>query len=339
MTTASPHLEHTLDVPEPMHAILQSGYGSTDVMKLGTLMRPQPKAGEVLVQVRAAGLDRGTWHMMTGRPYLMRVMGFGFSAPKNPVPGLDLAGTVVEVGEGVTRFRAGDLVFGIGQGSFAEYTCAREDKLLLKPASLSFEQAAVLSVSGLTALQSLRAGGVREGDRALVVGASGGVGTFVVQIAKALGAKVTGVCSTSKVETVRALGADHVSDYSREDFSEGATRYDLILDIGGNTPLARLRRVMTSAGRLVFVGGENGGDWTAGFGRNLRALALNLFVSQRFIMHTTREHFEGLVELAALAEAWKIAPVIDRQVPLPGVPEAMRALEAGRVCGKVVVMV
>lgn len=322
-----------------MQAIIQTGYGSTEVLQLGTIPRPQPKAGEVLVRVHAAALDRGTWHLMTGRPYLMRVMGFGFSAPNNPVPGLDLAGTVVEVGDGVTRFRAGDLVFGLGRGSFAEYACAREDKLAHKPASLSFEQAAALGVSGLTALQALRAGGVREGERVLIIGASGGVGTFMVQIAKALGAEVTGVCRTSKVDTVRAIGADHVIDYTREDFSDGAQTYDLIMDIGGNTPLVRLRRSMTETGRLVFVGGESGGDLTGGFGRNLRALALNPFGKQRFIMHTTHEHCAGLGDLAALSDARKLAPVIDRRVPLTRVTEAMRDLEVGRVCGKVVVTV
>lgn len=335
--TALPHLEHALSDRQPMRAIVQSGYGSTDVLQLGSIARPQPKAGEVLVRVHAAGLDRGTWHLMTGRPYLMRVMGFGFSTPKEPVPGLDLAGTVVEVGEGVTRFRVGDHVLGIGQGSFAEYARAREDRLVLKPSSLCFEHAAVLSVSGITALQSLRAGGVREGERVLIIGASGGVGTFMVQLAKAFGAHVTGVCSTSKVATVRALGADHVIDYTRDDFSDGATKYDLIMDVGGNTPLRRLRRAMTSTGRLVFVGGENGGDWTAGFGRNLHALALNPFGAQRFIMHTTREHYESVAELVALSVSHRIEPVVDRQVPLALLTEAMRELEAGRVCGKVVV--
>lgn len=322
-----------------MQAIIQTGYGPADVLQLGTLARPVPKDDEVLVRVHAAALDRGTWHMMTGRPYLMRVMGFGFSAPNNPVPGLDLAGTVVAVGDLVTRFRTGDPVFGIGRGSLAEYTCAREDKLVHKPASLSFEQAAALSVSGLTALQALRAGGARDGERVLIIGASGGVGTFMVQLAKLFGAEVTGVCSTSKVDAVRAIGADHVIDYTREDFSDGTQRYDLILDLGGNTPLARLRRALTDAGRLVFVGGENGGDLTGGFARNLHGLALNPLGKQRFIVHSTREHFEGLQDLATLSAARKLAPVIDRRVPLAEVTAAMRDLEAGRVCGKVVVTV
>jgi 2-desacetyl-2-hydroxyethyl bacteriochlorophyllide A dehydrogenase len=324
---------------ETMRAILQAGYGSAEVLRVAATERPKPRDGEVLVQVNAAGLDRGTWHLMTGRPYLMRIMGFGFLAPKNPVPGLDLAGTVVEVGPNVTRFRIGDTVFGIGQGSFAEYTRAREDKLAHKPPSLSFEQAAVLGVSGITALNALDAGRVQAGERVLIVGASGGVGTFAVQIAKALGAEVTGVCSTAKVETVRSIGADHVLDYTQSDFADGAKRFDLILDIGGNTPLPRLRRALTETGRLVFVGGENGGDWSAGFGRQLQAFALAPFVRQRFAMLMAREHFSELERLAALVEAGKLSPVIDRRCPLASVPDALRDLEAGRVCGKVVVSI
>jgi NADPH:quinone reductase-like Zn-dependent oxidoreductase len=331
--------EQNIDRRETMRAILQAGYGSTEVLRLATTERPKPREGEVLVQVRAAGLDRGTWHLMTGRPYLMRIMGFGFLAPNCPVPGLDLAGTVTEVGPNVTRFQVGDAVFGIGQGSFAEYTRAREDKLAHKPPSLSFEQAAVLSVSGGTALGGLDAGQVQAGERVLIIGASGGVGTFAVQIAKALGAEVTGVCSTAKVDAVRSIGADHVVDYTRGDFADGAKHYDLILDIGGNTPLPRLRRALTKTGRLVFVGGENGGDITAGFGRQLQALALAPFVRQRFVMLMAREHFSYFERLAALVEAGKLSPLIDRQCPLDSVPDALRDLEAGRVCGKVAVSI
>ncbi len=323
-----------------MRAILQSRYGSTDVLQLGATARPKPGEGEVLVQVHAAGLDRGTWHLMTGRPFLMRLMGFGFLAPNNPVPGLDLAGTVVEVGAKVTRFRVGDSVFGIGFGSFAEYARAREDKLAHKPASLSFEQAAVLGVSGVTALGGLHdAGNVKAGERVLIIGASGGVGTYAVQIAKAAGAEVTAVCSTAKVGVVRSIGADHVIDYTQRDFADGALRYDLVLDIGGNTPLARLRRTLTRTGRLVFVGGEQGGDWSAGFGRQLRAFALAPFVRQRFVMLMSREHFADLERLSALVEAGRLAPVIDRRCPLSSVADAMRDLEMGKVCGKVVVTV
>lgn len=322
-----------------MLAILQSAYGTTDVLRVGTTDRPAPTEGEVLVRVQAAGLDRGTWHVMTGRPYLMRVMGFGFARPKNSIAGLDLAGTVVEVGAGVTRFRVGDDVFGIGIGSFAEYARAREDKLVHKPARLSFEQAAVLGVSGGTALQAIDKGGLAAGEHILVIGASGGVGTFAVQLAKARGARVTGVCRTEKVDVVRSIGADHVIDYTRHDFADGSVTYDLILDIGGNTPLSRLRRAMTQTGRLVFVGNEHGGDWTAGFDRQLLALLLSPFTRQRFYSLMTEEHASHLEPLAALADAGQLVPVIDRRAPLAGVADALRDLEAGRVRGKVVVAV
>ncbi len=322
-----------------MQALLQSGYGSTEVFSVGTAPRPKPAPSEVLVQVRAAGLDRGTWHLMTGRPYLMRIMGFGFWAPKSPVPGLDVAGTVVEVGANVTRWRVGDEVFGIGRGTFAEFACAPEDKLALKPAALSFEEAAVLAVSGGTALQGLReAGGLVAADRVLIVGASGGVGTYAVQLAKAMGAEVTGVCRTSKLEMLRALGADHVIDYTERDFADGSVRYDLVLDIGGNTPVRRLRRALAPAGRLVFVGGENAGDWSAGFERQLFGALLGLFVKQRFIMLMVREHGSYFEQLARYAQAGQLKPVIDRRCPLQAVAEAMRDLEAGRVTGKVVIV-
>ncbi|MEY4512361.1 MAG: hypothetical protein RLZZ450_4483 [Pseudomonadota bacterium] len=328
------------DAHPPMRAVVQSGYGSSDVLRVGTLARPRAGAGEVLVQVRAAGLDRGTWHLMTGRPYLMRIMGFGFFAPKNPVPGLDVAGTVVEVGPNVTRFRVGDAVFGIARGSFAEYAPALEDKLAHKPTNLSFEHAAVLSVSGSTALQSLRdAGKLQAGERVLIVGASGGVGSYAVQLAKHFGAEVTGVCSSKKVEFVRGLGADHVIDYTQRDFADGGTQYDLILDIGGNTPLSRLRRTLTAAGRLVFVGGEDGGDWSAGFGRQLLALALSPFVRQRFAMVMAREHYADFEQLAALTASGALTPAIDRQCDLAGVVEALRDREAGKVRGKVLITV
>lgn len=324
----------------PMRALVQSGYGSTDVLRVGSLACPRAEEGEVLVQVQAAGLDRGTWHLMTGRPYMMRLMGFGFSAPKCPVPGLDVAGTVVEVGPKVTRFRVGDAVFGIAQGSFAECARAREDKLALKPSSVSFEQAAVLSVSGSTALQSLRdVGNLQAGERVLIIGASGGVGTFAVQLAKHFGARVTGVCCTSKVELVRGLGADRVIDYTQRDFADGTESYDLILDIGGNTPLARLRRALTATGRLVFVGSENTSNWSGGFGRPLWAMTIAPFVRQRFSMLMAREHHSYFEQLGALVESGALTAAIDRRIGLDGVAEALRDLEAGKVRGKVVVSV
>src|SRR3954447_9298174 len=246
-----------------MRAITQKVFGSADVLHLEHVDRPVIASDELLLQVRAAGLDRGTWHFMAGQPYLFRLMGAGLRRPKNPVPGLDVAGTVVATGADVTRFEVGDDVFGIGKGAFAEYACAREDKLALKPASLTFDQAAVVSISGLTALQSLRdIGRVEPGQRVLIVGASGGVGTYAVQIAKASGAEVTGVCSTGKLDLVRSLGADHVIDYTEDDFAEGSPSYDLILDIGGNSSLTRLRRALSRTGTLILVGGEDGDRWT-----------------------------------------------------------------------------
>lgn len=325
--------------PAPIRALLQSGYGSTEVLSVGSVPARRPGLGEVVVAVKAAGIDRGTWHLMTGRPYLMRLMGFGLWAPKQPVAGLDLSGTVIELGAGVTRFRVGDEVFGIGQGSFTELTIAREDKLAKKPGALSFEEAAVLGVSGLAALQALtEAGQLERGERVLVIGASGGVGTFVVQIAKALGAHVSAVCSEKKLEFVRSLGADVVYDYGAHDFTRSGERYDLVLDVGGGRPVSHLRRVMTQAGRLVFVGNEHGGDWTAGFGRQLYALLLAPFVRQRFVPFLAKEHFAGLERLAALADAGKLRPAIDRQVTLEGVAGALRAMQAGEVRGKVVVL-
>ncbi len=324
----------------PMRAVLQSGYGSLDVLRVGTSARPRPSDGEVILRVHAAGVARGDWHMLTGRPYLMRVMGFGFLGPKSPIPGFDVAGTVVEVGSKVTRFAVGDEVFGIARGAFAEYAAAREAKLARKPGGVSFEDAAVSAVSGITALQALRdAGHLVPGQRVLVVGASGGVGSFAVQLARAMGAAVGGVCSAAKLELVRTLGAREVFDYAKADFTDGTRHWDLVLDVGGNTPLARLRRTMTPSGRLVFVGGENGGDWTAGFGRPLGAMLLGLFVEQSFAMHATREVAEDIERIAAHLESGALKPPIDRRIGLDGVSEALRDLEAGLVRGKVVVVV
>lgn len=320
-----------------MQALLQSGYGSTDVLRIDTIARPTAGPGEVIVKVEAAGIDRGTWHLMTGRPYLMRMMGFGFFAPKQSIPGLDLAGTVVEVGPGVTRFRMGDEVFGIGKGSFAELARADENKLARKPAGLSFAEAAVLAVSGVTAIQAMDAANVTAGDRVLVIGASGGVGTYAVQIAKALGADVTGVASTSKLDVVRAAGADRVVDYTTTDFTETAERYDVILDMGGNTPLRRLRRALSPTGRLVFVGGEHGGDWTAGFGRQLLAMVISPFVRQRFVNLLSKEHFSHMERVSKLVENKQLAPFIDRRIALHEIPGALLDLEAGRVRGKIAV--
>lgn len=323
-----------------MQAIVQEGYGTTDVFRHGRTPLPEIAEDEVLVKVHAAGLDRGTWHMMAGRPYLMRVIGFGFRRPKNAVPGIDVSGTVAAVGARVTRFSPGDEVYGMSRGSFAGYAAAREDKLAPKPANLSFEQAAVVPISAGTALQALTdAGRVRSGQQVLVIGASGGVGTYAVQLAKAFGAEVTGVCSTSKLDRLRALGADHVLDYTQDDFTDGALRYDLVLDIGGNLPLRRLRRALTPDGTLVVVGGEEGGRVTGGFGRSLRAPLLSRFVGQRLTMLASKERSSDLERLNQLLEDGTVVPHIDRTFPLEQVPHAMRHLQSGAVFGKVAITV
>jgi NADPH:quinone reductase-like Zn-dependent oxidoreductase len=323
-----------------MRAIVQTEYGSAGVLRIAEIDRPAIGDDEVLVRVHAAGLDRGTWHLMAGQPYLMRVMGFGLRAPKNRVPGLDVAGTVVAIGANVTRFAIGDEVFGVSRGSFAEYACAREDKLAPKPTNLTFDQAAVVAISGLTAIQGVcDVGRVQAGQRVLIIGASGGVGTYAVQIAKAFGAEVTGVCSTAKLDLVRSLGADHVIDYTQDDFASEPERYDLILDLGGNSSLSRLRRALTASGTLVIVGGENGGRWTGGLGRPLRAVALSPFVRQRLVMKTPKEHYADLERLARLIEAGEVTPVIERTYPLQQAPDAMRHLQAGHARGKLVISV
>ena len=321
-----------------MRAVVQEGYGGVDVWRLDRVPRPVMADNEVLIQVRAAGLDRGTWHMMSGRPYLMRVIGFGFRGPKNPVPGLDVSGTVVTVGPAVTRFSPGDEVFGVAKGSFAEYAAALESKLALKPSSLTFEQAAVVPISAMTALQGLTdVGKIEAGQQVLVIGASGGVGSYAVQLAKAFGAQVTGVASTAKLDLVRSLGADHVIDYTREDFADGTRHYDLVLDIGGNPKLSRLRRALTPTGAAVIVGGEGGGKVTGGFGRTLRAPLVSLFVRQRLAMLVNKERGSDLERLAPLLESGAVVPSIDRSYPLEQVTDAMDHLVAGRVRGKVAI--
>jgi NADPH:quinone reductase-like Zn-dependent oxidoreductase len=277
---------------------------------------------------------------MTGLPYPIRLAGYGLRAPKNPVLGMDVAGVVEAVGDDVTRFRPGDEVFGIGKGSFAEYTRALESKLAPRPAKLSFEQAAVLAISGLTALQGVRdRGHVAPGQEALIIGASGGVGTYALQLAKAFGAEVTGVCSTAKVEMVRSIGADHVIDYTQEDFAAGEHRYDVILDIGGNAPLSRLRRALAPKGTLVIAGGETGGRWLGGTDRQLRALVLSRFVDQKLTTFIASENHEDMLVLKELVEAGKITPVIDRTYPLSETADAIRYLETMRARAKVIITV
>ena len=323
-----------------MKAIVQHTYGEPDVLRLQDVDDPSPAADEVLVRVHAAGVDRGVWHLVTGTPYPVRLAGYGLRAPKNPVPGRDVAGVVEAVGEDVTRFRVGDAVFGVAKGSFAELARAREDKLAPKPANLGHEQAAVVAVSGVAALRAVRDHGhISPGQQVLVIGASGGVGTYAVQLAKAFGAEVTGVCSTTKVDLVSSLGADRVIDYSREDFAAGERRYDVILDIGGNSTLRRLRRALTPKGTLVIVGGETGGRFLGGFDRQIRAMLLSPFVGQRLGTFVSSESAENLVALKELIEAGKVAPVIDRTFPLAEAPDAIRYVEQGRARGKVAITI
>jgi NADPH:quinone reductase-like Zn-dependent oxidoreductase len=324
---------------DQMRAVVQDRYGTAAVLRLENIARPEVGDQEVLVRVHAAGLDRGTWHLMTGKPYLMRVAGLGFRGPKDRVPGRDLAGTVAAVGSGVSRFEVGDEVYGVGRGSFAEYAVVRADRLAHKPTILSFEQAAVVPVSAATALQALTDHGHLEpGQRVLVIGASGGVGSYAVQLAKALEAEVTAVASSGKLDLVRSLGADHVIDYTREDFADSG-QYDLVLDIAGNPGLRRLRRALTPTGTAVIVGGEDGGDLTGGMNRTLRALVLSRFVSQRFANFINKERASDLDRLTTFIDAGQVTPSIDRTYRLDQVPEAMGHLAAGEVRGKVAIII
>jgi len=323
-----------------MRAIVQDRYGSADALELRDIGQPEIAGDEVLVRVHAAGVDRGVWHLMTGLPYPVRMAGYGIRAPKTPVPGTDVAGVVAAVGHEVTGFQAGDEVFGTGHGTFAEYVRAPESKLAPKPANLTFEQAAAVALSGQTALQGLRdRGRVQPGQKVLITGASGGVGTFAVQLAKAFGAQVTGVCSTTKADLVRSIGADHVIDYTHEDFADGKQRYDMILDIGGNSSLSRLRRALAPTGTLVIAGGETGGRWLAGNDRQLRALLLSRFVDQKLTTFISTQNHQDLIVLTELIEAGKITPVIDRTYPLSEAPKAIRYLEQGHARGKIVITV
>jgi NADPH:quinone reductase-like Zn-dependent oxidoreductase len=320
-----------------MKAITQNRYGSADVLELRDIDPPAAGDHEVVVRVQAAGLARGVVHVMTGEPYLMRLVGFGLVKPKNQVLGMDVAGTVTQTGARVTRFKVGDQVFGIAKGSYAEYAVAREDKLTLKPENLSFEQAAAMAVSGLTALRALDVAGVTAGSSVLVVGASGGVGTYAVQIAVARGATVSGVASGSKADLVTALGARHVIDYAREDFADGSHTYDVVVDIGGMTPVSRLRRAVQPRGTLVIVGGESDSRWSPGMGRQLVAAAMSPLVSQRLTSIMNKEHYSGLDRLAKLAATGDVAPRIERSYSLAEVPDAIRQLQAGTVRGQIVI--
>jgi NADPH:quinone reductase-like Zn-dependent oxidoreductase len=321
-------------------AIVQNVYGNPDVLSLQDVPQPVPGAGEVLIKVRAAGVDQGVWHLMTGRPYLVRLFGFGVKRPKVPVRGREVAGVVEAVGAAVTRFGPGDEVFGTCEGSFAEYVCAKEQLLALKPAKLTFEEAAAAPVSAVTALQAVRdAGKVAAGQKVLVIGAGGGVGSFAVQIAKDFGAEVTGVCSTGKVDLVRTLGTDHIIDYTRDDFARAGVLYDVIIDTAGNRPLSVLRRALGPAGILVIVGGEGGGPVTGGFERSMLAPLASIFSGRKFKGLAAKENHQDLEALAALFEAGRVKPAVDKVYPLAEAPAAIAYLHEGHVRGKVVVRV
>jgi NADPH:quinone reductase-like Zn-dependent oxidoreductase len=324
-----------------MKAMTQDRYGSAEVLRLAEVDPPTIRDDQVLVRVRAAGVHPGDWHLMTGTPYLVRAVS-GLRKPKTRVPGMDVAGQVEAVGKDVTRFRPGDEVFGSGEGGFAEYARARESRLAPKPAGITFEQAAVVPTSGVTALQGLRdKAGVRSGQRVLVIGAGGGVGTFAVQIATSYGAEVTGVCSTGKVDLVRSIGAAHVIDYTREDFTQRDDRYDVILDTAGNRPLSQLRRALSPGGTLVLVGGEGGGGrWFGGaLSASLRASLMSLFVRQRLRMFLAMTRAKDLLALKELIEAGKVTPVIDRSYPLDRTPDAIHYLAQWHARGKVVISI
>jgi NADPH:quinone reductase-like Zn-dependent oxidoreductase len=325
-----------------MKAVVQDVYGPAGVLGLCEIDRPAIGEDEVLVRVCAAGVDPGVWHLMTGEPYLVRAMGFGLRKPKVAVRGRDLAGVVEAAGAGVTRFGPGDQVYGTCEsGSFAEYAAAPQKRLAAKPANLSFEQAAVVPISGVTALQGVRdCGRMQRGQQVMVIGAAGGVGSFAVQIAKALGARVTGVCSTSKARLVRSLGADDVIDYTHDEIDCNGGRYDLIIDTAGNRRLSLLRRAMTPHGTLVLVGGEHGGGRVlGGFDRQLRAPLVSMFVRQRLRGLVAKERAEDLEALTRLIESGAVTPVIDRTYALADAPDAIRYLAEGHAAGKVAVTV
>jgi NADPH:quinone reductase-like Zn-dependent oxidoreductase len=323
-----------------MKAIVQDRYGSADVLELKDVDRPEIGDDDVLVRVLAASAHIGDWHFMTGLPYLFRIAGSGLRAPKTHVRGIDMAGCIEAVGRRVKQFQQGDEVFGTCNGSFAEYARARKGEVVPKPVNLTFEQAATVPTSGSTALQALRdVGNVKPGQTVLIIGAAGGVGSFAVQIAKAFGAHVTGVCSTSKLDLVRSLGADEVIDYTRDDFAETGQRHDLILDIAGNRSLSHLRRALAPEGTLVIVGGEGGGRWFGGIDRQLRASVLSPFVSQKLGTFVAKADGEKLNVLKQLIEAGKVTPLIEKTYALSDVPEPIRHLEEGHARGKVAITV
>ena len=319
-----------------MKAIVQARYGSPDVLQLKDADKPAVQDDEVLVRVRAAAVNIGDWHLLRGMPYVVRLVA-GPRRPRREIPGLDIAGQVETVGANVQQFRPGDEVFGWCKGAFAEYACAPASNLLPKPSNLTLEQSAAVGDSAFTALAAVRdQGKVQPGHRVLINGASGGVGTFAVQIAKAFGANATGVCSTSNLDLVRSIGADQVIDYTREDFVQIGQRYDVMLDLVGSRSLSDCRRALTPRGTYVVVGVKDMGRWL-GLGRQFKALLLSPFVRQRMRVFVVRHNSEDLAVLKELVEAGKVVPVIDRRYALSDVPEALRYQGEGHARGKSVI--
>lgn len=326
---------------EMMTAVVQECYGAEPEAVLNTARLARPSIGrrEVLVRVRASSVDRGTWHLMAGLPYAVRPVS-GLRRPRLPNPGRNIAGVVEVVGSEVNGFAPGDEVYGTAAAAFAEYAATRPERIAPKPAGLTFEEAATVPVSALTALQAVRdKGKVQEGQHVLITGAAGGVGTFTVQLAHAFQARVTAVASTAKLDAVQALGADHVIDYTCEDFLAGPRRYDAIIDIAGNRSLRDLRRVLAPHGRLVITGGESNGRWLGGTDRQLRAQMLSPFTAQHLGTFISSEHSDGLRDLTTLIDTGTLSPVVDRVYPLAETAAAVRHLLAGRVTGKLALTV
>jgi NADPH:quinone reductase-like Zn-dependent oxidoreductase len=322
-----------------MKAIVQDEYGTADNLVLVDIDRPEARDGEVLVRVHAASVFIGDWHVITGLPYAIRPK-LGLSRPKARVRGQEMAGTVEAIGEGVARIHVGDEVYGTCEGAFAEYVSVREGLLAAKPANLSFEQAATVAITGTSALQAVRdKGGVTKGQSVLIIGAAGGVGTFAVQIAKAIGARVTGVGNTAQLEVMRSIGADEVVDYTQDDFAKMGRHWDVIVETAGARPIAELRRALTPRGTLVIVGGEGGGKWVGKAGRMVQAPMMSPFVKQKLTTLAVKHNGADLVVLKDLIEAGKVMPVIGRTYQLNQVPDAIRDLEQRRTQGKSVVIV
>ena len=333
-----------IETGEPhMKAVVYTDYGSPDVLEIRDIKRPVPNDDQVLIRVRAASINPLDWHYIEGTPYIMRAFGVGLRKPKDPRLGVDMAGEVEAIGKNVTQFKPGDEVFGGRNGAFAEYVCARADRAIaLKPSNITFEQAASVPIAAITALQGLRdKGHISPGQKVLINGASGGVGTFAVQIAKSWGAEVTGVCSTRNLDLVRSLGADHVIDYTKEDFTKGEQRYDVILDNVGTQPLSGFKRALVPNGICVMIGGggPNDGGLIGPMARPIKALFLSPFMTQKMGMMMAELNKKDLNVLGDLMQSGKVKPVIDRTYPLSQIADAIRYLEQGHARGKVVITI